>query len=317
MRAAGGCSSAQGSASGSVRVERAGERGAAASSAGKGSGAEEGWLRASGLAGQASTPAPLCSLPLSKPQLRLPQSGVLRSALWQTRKTLCVRFLLVTEFVVAVTPRKPTQGSRPTRHTQRAPLRMTLPFDPWPAAHDACVFSAGSIAGCLFEKGYVGLVCRPRPRFPGSRGGEGHVRVYRGARSGVPLILPQAWRTDPPACPRASVGSEHMLTRGPGPGLCGCSVCRGLCWGSIRGAAMSAVRPGVGALRFLGAPGSAATPRKKLRRFHRCPHCPAPSPQRRNPAPRVLQPRPSPGRFPGQGARALSFTCLQCPPSHE
>lgn len=76
-------------------------------------------------------------------------------------------------------------------------------------------------------------------------------------------------------------------------------------------------RPGVGALRFLGAPGSAAPPRKKLRRFHRCPHCPAPSPQRRNPAPRVLQPRPSPGRFPGQGARALSFTCLQCPPSHE
>lgn len=209
MRAAGGCSSAQGSASGSVRVERAGERGATASPAGKGSGAEEGWLRASGLAGQASTPAPLCSLPLSKPQLRLPQSGVLRSALWQTRKTLCVRFLLVTEFVVAVTPRKPTQGSRPTRHTQRAPLRMTLPFDPWPAAHDACVFSAGSIAGCLFEKGYVGLVCRPRPRFPGSRGGEGHVRVYRGARSGVPLILPQAWRTDPPACPRASVGSER------------------------------------------------------------------------------------------------------------
>lgn len=58
MRAAGSCSSAQGSASGSVRVERAGERGAAASSAGKGSGAEEGWLRASGLAGQASTPAP-------------------------------------------------------------------------------------------------------------------------------------------------------------------------------------------------------------------------------------------------------------------
>lgn len=313
MQAAGSCSSAQGSASGSVRVERAGERGAAAEV----SDAEEGWLRASGLAGQASTPAPLCSLPLSKPQLRLPQSGVLRSALWQTRKTLCVRFLLVTEFVVAVTPRKPTQGSRPTRHTQRAPLRMTLPFDPWPAAHDACVFSAGSIAGCLFEKGYVGLVCRPRPRFPGSRGGEGHVRVYRGARPGVPLILPQAWRTDPPACPRANVGSEHALTRGPGPGLCGCSVCRGLRWGSIRSAVMSAVRPGVGALRFLGAPGSAATPRKKLRRFHRCPHCPAPSPQRRNPAPRVLQPRPSPGRFPGQGARALSFTCLQCPPSHE
>lgn len=206
MRAAGGCSSAQGSASGSVRVERAGERGAAASSAGKGSGAEEGWLRASGLAGQASTPAPLCSLPLSKPQLRLPQSGVLRSALWQTRKTLCVRFLLVTEFVVAVTPRKPTQGSRPTRHTQRAPLRMTLIFDPWPAAHNACVFSAGSIAGCLFEKGYVGLVCRPRPRFPGSRGGEGHVRVYRGARSGVPLILPQAWRTDPPSVPAGKRG---------------------------------------------------------------------------------------------------------------
>lgn len=54
MRAAGGCSSAQGSASGSVRVERAGERGAAAEV----SDAEEGWLRASGLVGQASTPAP-------------------------------------------------------------------------------------------------------------------------------------------------------------------------------------------------------------------------------------------------------------------
>lgn len=68
-------------------------------------------------------------------------------------------------------PRKPTQGSRPTRHTQRAPLRMTLTFDPCGLQHTMPVFSPlAALLAAFLKRATWGLFAAPAPGFLGPVG---------------------------------------------------------------------------------------------------------------------------------------------------